>query len=465
MFIPNQEIKMLRDCDLELHCKELKLYQDQVVNGFILIGHGIIKSNKFGNLFLEFVCTETQNNYLGARIPNSLYQDNEYLKLEAKTINGFTVRSSGIKLESMNLFQPGQSFLSYIPIRSFFLEDQPIRESEFNRFLHFEFKEKCQLPTNKNNTTESTLDGRSFSWNETIIEDDDFKVNIVRRDEYTTVTAYTNQYDLKLIEYVITFYIGFSNGSLPQIYFINKRENELITYEFKSINNIRSHLSIASPMSSHVRTRNNKSYDENHFSLLKNMLHKSFIQKSLFKCTYSHWKRIWHSFQSADENVSAIILTSSIEGILNDVYIPFFEKTMCSKFLNDEKENLIKKINKIDGIPTNHLNTLLNSIKKWGNIHPQKALSVLVEKGAINEKEKKNWIKLRNSSSHPRLTKLSNDKKQKQDDRLYSCLCLFYKLVFNIYNYDGAYFDFNNLTSSTMLQMNHVEVLKTNQLQ
>ncbi len=83
------------------------------------------------------------------------------------------------------------------------------------------------------------------------------------------------------------------------------------------------------------------------------------------------------------------------------------------------------------------------SILKWGNMYPAKALSHLQEQGLITSQQKKDWNDLRNSPAHPRLSKQSEAGKLKRRRRIASCCGLFYRLLFNILEYQGPQYSFD----------------------
>lgn len=48
-------ISSVRSSEMEIHCLSVRIWQNHV-DGLRLNGHGTIKQNKFGTLFLEMVC-------------------------------------------------------------------------------------------------------------------------------------------------------------------------------------------------------------------------------------------------------------------------------------------------------------------------------------------------------------------------------------------------------------------------
>ena len=67
----------------------------------------------------------------------------------------------------------------------------------------------------------------------------------------------------------------------------------------------------------------------------------------------------------------------------------------------------------------------------------------MVQDGLLSKKMVDVWEKLRNKSVHP--DKLHKDRRalQKYIDQIYTCIALFYRLLFIIIKYDGSYIDYS----------------------
>ncbi|WLI25286.1 hypothetical protein PSH85_06060 [Pseudomonas simiae] len=180
--------------------------------------------------------------------------------------------------------------------------------------------------------------------------------------------------------------------------------------------------------------------DRHHFQLLNNILH---IQKNLpkfFNSTISQWKRVWQGF-NATQSITALTLTVSIEGLLIDLFIPQLEANNKDADFEKQKDLIIETLSKSEITP-NHLETIISSVRRWGNIHANAALKILAEKGLITKAEVKAWIDLRNSSAHPKYSEMTAKREAKERDRLMLCLTLYYRLNLNIYGYTGAHINY-----------------------
>ena len=58
--LSNELIKQIRTGELILHCVEVEIFQ-KVDNGLKMLGHGTIKINSVGTIYLEFICTHSEN--------------------------------------------------------------------------------------------------------------------------------------------------------------------------------------------------------------------------------------------------------------------------------------------------------------------------------------------------------------------------------------------------------------------
>lgn len=162
-------------------------------------------------------------------------------------------------------------------------------------------------------------------------------------------------------------------------------------------------------------------------------LHKEHI--NFFNCIYSQWERTWHGFNSTGD-ISELVLTVAIEGILNDVYIPTFKQTRVDNEL-EKAVSLIKK--QLDALELNkeHLSRLKMSVSYWKNITAAKSLDILISENVINKNDKKIWNEIRNASAHPKNKELNNIEEQLKREKVLICLNLFHKLVLNVVGYTG----------------------------
>lgn len=440
----NNYTKAFRAGNLEIYCKEVTLSQDSLENGFVLSGHGVIKVKK-GLLCLDVVITD-ESKWLpwgGVYIPSDPTDISGYFSMQAQSLTGSIIRSSGLRIKMEMFYIGDQAKRFIIPLSSISTDDiaSSVNIRKWKKSITLEFLEYEDIPKNKVNKTESTLGEMSISTNQTLIEEKDYIFNLITKDGFSTLFFATNSLDLDTLHNAVLFYIGFTSGKIPQPYIIRKRDELESTSTLNSIDVSQIYQIIPPPIQSNIIKDNGSSFNSHHYELLKSIISICQRDMTVFNCIYEHWHRVWHSFQSkADsDSVPGLTITTSIEGLLNDIFIPALQEEIVDKDFEVVKANIISKIEFMEGITSEHKKNIINYVKKWGNLFPKKALEILVEKNVVSKEETNAWSKLRHSLAHPRNKALDVKKQQEQTGRVLSCLGIFYKLILNTFKYDGAY--------------------------
>ncbi|MCY7297137.1 hypothetical protein [Alteromonas sp. a30] len=440
---------LLREGKLELHCINIKIWQE---DGVELFGHGVIKINKHGVLYLEFICTQNNNIpsvMFSEKLPKDSLDEKEKFYLECETISGDTLKASGFSVEfSLSDRQPPN--IKNIILSN--LQCEEIEEGDDN-FLYFEFSEYCDIPANKSNSETSTLGYESHSWNETVIEMDKFKISIIDKKQYTYCRV-TGVFDVEQVFECLKFYIGFTSGSMLQPIFIVKRNKQSQVSIIKSISNIQKRQRSSNPVPS---TYGNKRVETDyHYQIFRNIFELYKVKPNFFESIYSQWARVWYSFQSKN-SITILTLSVAIEGMLNDVFIPKFKQLGVNDHLDEEILRIKKLISEIE-IPTAQIDRLKSSVSYWKNITAAKSLDYLVQLGIISQDEKKSWSKLRNASAHPKTKEMNAASLEKERDNLLLCLNLFHNLIFNTIHYSGPrhYWAVNSTSPLKMLEHNEI---------
>ena len=329
-------------------------------------------------------------------------------------------------------------------------------QGEENTYLNFEFSELVDIPFNKSNTSTSTSTGsRSVSRNEAVIKMDGYEISILKENEYSAVTVSGNFNVYELLDCII-FYIAFSCGCMPQPYNINISNGDEVTTKIKSINNQKTPKRSSNPIPSNVRV-DGQNVGEYSYTLLKKIISLKQARKQWFNSIYSQWVRVWYGYDSIDD-VSELVLSVAVEGILNDVYIPILKKTRVDKKLSDDIESIKEIIDELE-IDIDYKNRMKSDISYLKKISASKALDILVDEGVINADDKKVWNEVRNSSAHPSTKELNTSEEKKKRDKGLRCLNLFHKLVLNIIEYSGPTNVFEVGNSKPMKMLKHVDIL------
>ncbi len=452
--------KAVRECELEWHCHEVKLAQKELDDGYEIEGYGIIKSHESGGLYLDFVCLKSNKRikYLSP-IPADFLDEKQTLSMSATTIDGLKILSDGLRIETtlQKMMSPGPTFYRL------WLDNFEIIHSEDDNpedsYLHMEFNEKCSIPTNKSNTTESTLGTKTSSWNQTVLSYSDFEINIIHHDYYTEVYANGTDTKLDVLKDAIIFYLGFTSGKFMQPYFEYRREGADAIEKIHSVDRTKIKSSIPAPVRGYVYDQDKLSMDGCHFDIFSNICDIIMEKPLLFESVYSQWKRIWHSFLSPEFSVPMLTVSVAIEGLLNDVFIPVIAGNLKDEAFEEEKVRISDLVSGIDGISDEHIESIKRYVEKWGNIHPKKSLEYLVIKGVLEKRHIKNWVDLRNSSAHPKLVVSSEGRRRKDIGRTIVCLGLFYRLALNIFSFKGAQYAYEEPKDDKLVVYRYVNLL------
>ncbi|PIQ23927.1 hypothetical protein COW64_21625 [bacterium (Candidatus Blackallbacteria) CG18_big_fil_WC_8_21_14_2_50_49_26] len=440
MKLPPSHYESIRDHTFEWNCYDVVIWQD-CADGHRFEGHGIIKSNQQGLLFLDFVCMKSRKQVIFSEIiPLDRFDEKQIVKFKAKIIGGVEITSENIivKPSFQNIFSCPTLYrigFNNIVINEF-------SRNEDANSIYFEFKECCDIPFNKNNKIESTLGSSSFSWNQTILENENFSFNLINHDNYTEVTISSAKFSHDELLDAVIFYIGFSSGSFPQPYLLRKTKKNNMQTIVRSVNENLSHKSVSPPLYSHVHDEENTPLDNLHFELLENIFKNILVNKSIFTSAYSQWKRVWHSFQAVEPSVAMLTLSVAVEGLLNDVYIPAIKRLSQDSDFEKEKLKIVDTLSSLNEINEGHKKSLCEFVYRWGNIYAKKALDYLESKKVIEAEHKKVWVELRNASAHPKLLGENETRKRKQSYQIRMCLGLFYRLILNMHQYKGAQYNF-----------------------
>lgn len=453
----NRLFESARTGELVLHCTKVVISQDSG-KGFKLSGHGTIKINSVGTVYLEFVCIESDGISRGELFHNPLpadpYDSSQKLKLEVETINGDKFISSGFSLNVKNNFH-GLPLLIYVLLYDIEHVSDVVESKAADNYLYFEFREKSLVPKNKSNSLISSLGSESHSWNQTVLEFDGVNISIVVHEDYCEVAA-SGSFDVEKMYESLTFYIGLTSGCMPQCYGIVKRIGAKQHTYIRGVHNSYKRISVPGPMPEHVSI-DGKINNESHHEILKNMYAVSISSPLYFDSAYAQWKRVWHGYNSQD-NIAMLSLSVSVEGLLNDIFLPRLKEGAYDDAFNKTKIEVAEKVSCLE-IDPKHLESIVKFVERWGNIHAPKALSILVDKGLISEEERKAWEKIRNSSAHPTFIEQSDARQIKDHERMARCLNLFYRLVLNVFEYSGAQYEYGEPRKANVVVRPYVNIV------
>ena len=423
-------IKKLRTGDLVLHCTLVKVFQKSD-NGIIMTGHGTIKINSVGTIYMEFICTASENipsALFGESYPKDPLNDEDKLYLYAKTIDGSVYESNSFSI-SLNMnshYPPVLHFIFLSSINSSNINE--MYDVKKDSYLYCEFAEGFKIPANKATKIKSNNGSKSIKWDQTVLEMDNYSIHLVQKLGYTEVRI-SGDFEHEQLLRCLRFYIGFSSASMPQFLYILKRKGSEETEIISSINVEKKNQLASSPM---IETASLDS----HYQLLKNIINLYSERSEWFDSVYSQWERVWYSFQS-ENSIMALTLSVAIEGLLNDIYIPIIKDKGNNSELKSEICNIKKQIKEELKLTDRQRERLLNNVSHWGNITAANALIYLIDNHVVTTEDKKLWSKLRNESAHPKIKVKSFELDKLERDSVLSCLNLFHKLILNVLAYSG----------------------------
>lgn len=453
----DRAIKQIRTGDLVLHCVEVEVSQ-AIDSGIKMLGHGTIKINSVGTIYMEFICTYSENMPIvlfNEKIPQDPLNHEHKLYLYAKTINGHEYKSDGFFVE-VNINSLHLPSHHYLILSSIYSVLSTVRHKEKRgNYLYFEFSESFSIPANKVNSVVSSLGSESSSWNQTVLEMKNYSISMVKHKGYTKVSV-TGFFEPEKLLKCLRFYIGFSSASMPQLFYIRKIIDDEEQQIISSVVNKQKRQHSSSPMADNIFSEKYSNFNY-HYNLLKNII--SLYDKNLrnFESIYSQWERVWHSFQSRN-SIMVLTLSVAVEGLLNDIYIPAIKTKKNDIELDKQITEVKKQIKSLD-LTKEQRDRILGSISYWKNITAPKALDYLIDRRIITIDDKKLWQKLRNESAHPKVKESNLSKDRLEHEKVLSCLNLFHKLILNTLAFSGPIIVLQVGKESTCKELIHIDIL------
>lgn len=456
MIAAEKLIGAMREGKLDLHCTSVSITQ-KCKDGLGLKGYGILKVNQVGTIYLEFICLEASSKPTSMvkgfheSFPDDPFDQSQKLYLEATSLDGDQVFAEEFSLRISVLNRP--PYRINVFLHEVYFVDSSQGEGKSKNYIYLEFLGKTRIPANKMNSESSSYGDESHSWNEAEINIEDTAINIVDKKDRIEVRA-RGEFDADELYQALLFYIGLSSGGMPQPYCLIKRAGSKTVMFFKTVRNGLRGKTIPAPITDSAA---GDEFPACHYAILSSILRVKRCNPLRFDSSYSQWQRVWHSFQS-ENNIAILALGVAVEGLLNDVFIPELKRAGIEHTLEEAKEKLIDELGALDA-RDDHRQTLISSVKRWGNIHPAKALTILVDKGLVLQVERKAWVDLRNSAAHPVFKENNEASQLKERERISNTLTLFYRLVLNILEYDGPMYEFRVNAKPEFLKRKYVQVL------
>lgn len=429
--ITTKILESIRDYSFEVHCPKIKIFQH---NGIVLKGYGIIKINDYGVFYIEFICLEKNNipnvNW-SISLPDDDFDESQKIYLEAISLDGVEFQAEGFRIE-LHFLEIHKTSVHYILLDKIITIELT---KDTREYFYIEFNQNIKIPRNKVNRESSTLGSESFSRNESVIDfnHENLKIRIVN-DHKVKFIAIEECSNPDLILDCIKFYLGFCSGLLLQPYYSKHISSNQEVNTFYSANKLYLKKRYAPAIASNISDSEFRD-GEYHFNILRNSIRLYKENPKHFLSIYAQWRRVWVSFNS-EQDITNLVLTTAIEGLLNDIFIPIFKESKVDLGLERDIIEIKKIIEdlKIDALYKDKLKHAISYLK---NITANKALTLLVEIGVLSKEEITAWKKLRNEVAHPKVRNNNLPSKYKEKANFIACLNLFNSLILQTLNYSG----------------------------
>ncbi|TSA23436.1 hypothetical protein D4R71_08575 [bacterium] len=415
---------------LVIDCIKIKIQQRIEQNPFTYSAPGEIYQDKNGKLKLKIITTyediKKEMSSFNNRIPiGKLIPESEFYDLEAIDVKGNSWKAKNIDIDKNNYLNTNCIVIN-AKINELYYEEE--REKTETDYIFAKIDEELDIPFNKvekKGALESHL-------NTCEIEYDKVCLIIKKSDGNTIINIHSSEQKLDENYYIkIKEVLQILTGIVftPKIIKISTGKRKI--WKIRSDYKVNNKNKFPEPIKIDIPYQIDgfKKFIEEYTKLDKN------------KCEiiYGFWYKMNRAWQ-AEIETAALSLTVGIEGLLREF---FKEKGKISESISSEADSAKEEIQKLK---------LNSKIEKWiigslenliNNPSPKAMLNSINNSEIITKKMKTNWNKLRNTCAHA--TIISNDNKefQKLLDRFYSCVSLFYIIIFIIIRYDCKYINYS----------------------
>lgn len=151
VYLRRDTLDLILNSKFELHCLSVKIWQN-LPDGVELSGHGAIKQNKYGTLYLEFICTNTKYTMKGdlvTQFQRDRFAPSQKLLGKFISLNGTRFTSEDFSID-VNAFNRKSPHILHIQLPFItFVEDRLSDSCE--NYLYYEFAESLHIPANVSN--------------------------------------------------------------------------------------------------------------------------------------------------------------------------------------------------------------------------------------------------------------------------------------------------------------------------
>ncbi len=430
MNLNNDTINKLISSKFEIDCIDISLIQQIKENPITYNGSGTIYQDENGVLNLKLLAKGTNiekklSHIFKPHVQGRIIGDEDYFFLRATDMSGNEWCAEDICAD-VSFPAAGQMIKAKLrEIKNITEADIRIRSGKTCLFIVA--PGVYEIPCNKKEDLENggwRLNKSLFSFNQIDFE---FK----KLDSYLTIKASTETNALpKQSEIRILEALSIVHGQIVRPMIIDHSHGGVRTLRIKSVKDTLSNTQLSCPIEHSLPP------DLETFA--------SFLEKYLYSIEdpyselFGFWYKINRAWQGGITNAS-LSLTVAIEGIV---------KAYFEKYGSPDREILCqireaKQLIKYSELGEKIKQRVLSSIGGLKNTSPKGALYQMSDKGLFPKSFADEWGSLRNKSVHPHQIDRDEKIKQVNINKNYTCLALFYCLLFKVIGYEGNFIDYS----------------------
>ncbi len=414
----------------EIDCIDICLTQKIDNEPIVYTGPGTIYQDEHGTLQLKLYSKindikKELSHQFKHHTPGKIIADDNYFTLKAIDMSGTEWVSDNIWVSAnVSLNVNGQV------IKSRLGEIETIEDGSTNEknYLFIIIPGKYEIPCNE----KEDLPGGGWHLNRSVFSANNINFEFRKLDNCLIINAnsepdfLTENTHVRILE-ALSIIMGLT---IRSVVFKNTQQNRAVL-KIKSVSNSYSNKNFPQPFN-HSTPGDFQSFS-NFFDKYLATIDASFSD------LFGFWHKINRAWQASIEN-SSLSLGVAIEGIIRTY---FGELGLPDNEITQQADEAKQKLNDIvigKRIKERLLSSLGDLLK---NKSPKDALYQMAQDGLIKKEMADTWRKLRNKSVHP--DNLNEDPRavQKYINQIYTCIALFYRLLFIIIKYEGSYVDYS----------------------
>lgn len=415
----------------EIDCIEITLTQKVDNDPIVYAGPGTIKQKENGILELKLYCKisdikKEMSHRLKYHTPGKIISDDNYFNLKAIDMSGAEWTSDNI-LVTADVSFPTSGQVIKARLREIENVEEGSKKADKN-YLFVVLPGKYEIPCN----AKVDLPNGGWRLSRSVFTTNNMELDLKKHENYLIINVNSKpeflnkDVSIKILE-ALNIILG--KVARPVVIKYTLQENSVL--KIKSVPDSFSNKEFPPPFE-----QSSPEDIQSFYCFLEKYL---MAVENPYSDLYGFWHKVNRAWQAGIENAS-LSVGVAIEGLLSSY---FRELGLPDDEIIKQAHTAIEKLNgvelgeRIKGRILGSINGLLN------NSSPKGVLYSLAQNGVFNKSIADQWVKLRNKSVHP--DKLNEDPRafQKYIDLIYSCIALFYILIFLIIKYDGKYLDYS----------------------